>query len=129
MSEALAGRTTRRSIDRFALSWGCLVVAVAIVLFANGRWPDAAGVLLSPLPVAAMALRLRRVVRDAEPGNVRPSGLTTIAVVTAMPGVVLVFVGQLVGGVDLEIFSTAVGAAMIGTSALFIAIGKSFNSK
>ena len=104
------------------------MVVVATVLFATGRRPDAIGVLLSPLPVAAMAVRLRRVVRDVEPGNTRPGGLSIMAVVMAMPGVVLLFVGQLVGGDVLESFSTAVGAAMIGASALFIAIGRSLRA-
>jgi hypothetical protein len=43
-------------------------------------------------------------------------------------GVILLFVGNLIGGDFLVIFCSAVGTAMIGDSGLFIAIVRSLHT-
>ena len=121
MSEALDGRTMGRTIDRIALWFGALAVVAAIAQLATGRWPDGVGALLSPLPVGAMAVRLRRGVRDVRFKNPRPVGMSFMAVTTATPGVIPFMVGHLVGGDFLVIFIIAI----IGVSRPFIAVARS----
>lgn len=101
------------------------MVVVAIALFATGRWPGAVGVLLSPFPVGAMALRLRRAVGNDGFKNSRPAGISIIAVISTWPGVILLFVENLIGGDFPVIVCTAIGTAMIGVSGLIIAMARS----
>ena len=60
--------------------------------------------------------------------DARPAGTWIFGVVTAMIGVILLFVGNLIGGDFLVIFCSAVGTAMIGDSGLFIAIVRSLHT-
>jgi hypothetical protein len=48
------------------------------------------------------------------------------AVVAAMPGAILIFVGSVIGGAFIECFCTAVGTTFLGLSGLLIAIARTF---
>lgn len=114
MNDALEGRTIRRIVDHFVLWFGALAVVAAIALFVTGRWPDAVGALLSPFPIGAMAVRVIRTLRDVIPKNRPPTGMSIMAATTAMPGVILLMVGNLIGGDIVVISGTATGATLIG---------------
>ena len=98
-----------------------MVVVVAITLFALGRISQGVSILVSPVLIGALALRWRRTFRLVTPKRPRSSGFFIVATVGAMPGLVLVFVGVLVGG-DIGNFCFAVGASLIGMAGLIIAM-------
>lgn len=128
MSEAPVGRNAGRAIVRFALGFGVLVAAVAVALVATGRWRIAVGVLLGLVPVASMAAYMRRRVRTNAVRIPRPTGMSILVVTTAMPGVVMLFIGNIIGDGFITIVCCAVGTGIVGTSWLTFAILRSMSS-
>lgn len=129
MSEALDGRNAGRAIVRFALGFGALVVVVAVALVATSRWPIAVGVLLGLVPVGAMATFIRRRVRTMALRIPRPTGISIMVVTTAMPGVVALFIGNIIGDGFISIVCSAIGTAIIGSSGLTFAMVRSMSSE
>jgi hypothetical protein len=128
MSEVPDGRVASRAIERYVRSFTALMVLVAIGLFALGRWPAAIGVLLSPLAMTALSSHLRRAMRSPTYKNPRPAGMTIASFVIAMPGVVLVFVGFLVGSDGVVLFFTAIGASNVALAGLFLVTARALRA-
>jgi hypothetical protein len=126
MSEAPVGRLTGRAVNFYMLWFGMLCVAVAIAVIATWRTPTAIGVLLSPCFVGAVSWKFKRAIPKRAPQGSRPGGILIAAVVVAMPGAILIFVGNLVGGAFFECFCTAVGATFLGLGGLFFTLAWSF---
>jgi hypothetical protein len=125
MSEVLDGRRITRALVRFNAMFGALVLLAAIVLFATGRWPGALGALLSTIPIGLVSLRFKRTVREARSKIARPRGTWIMAGVSALPGVIMIVVGYLIGDDFLIVVCTAAGASSIGMSGLLFAITRS----
>ena len=129
MNDALDGRRPGRTIDHFVAWFGVIVVIVAIALFASGRSPDAVGELLGLLPIGAIAVHFKRRVREVTFPIPRPTGIWIMAATTAMPGVILLFVTNLIGGTYLMILGSACGTWMIGSSALIFTVFSSMSPR
>lgn len=121
MSDALVGRTVARAIKRYMLWFSIVTAVVAATLFAFGRASLGAGVLMNPFLVGALALYIRRILGNRAPKSPRPGGISIQAIISAMPGVVLIFVGVLIGGY-IGFFCVAVGTFYVGIAGLFIAM-------
>lgn len=124
MSEAPDGRTVARAINRFTLWFCALVVVAEVVLFTAGRASAASGVLVSPFLVGALAWRFRRVVRTSVPKGPRPGGIFVQAATIAMPAVVLIFVGYLIGDDVAQFICTAIGSTYVGVAGLIVAMAR-----
>jgi hypothetical protein len=129
VNEDLDGRRIGRTIIRFALCFGAFVVIVAIALIAAGRPPSAVGVLLGLVPVGAFALYLRRRVRSVAFRIPRPTGISIMAATTSMPGVVLLFIGNLIGDAFIVIVCSAFGTGIVGTSGLTFTMLRSMSQR
>lgn len=129
MTDALDGRMVERDLDRFTIRFAGVGVLATLALFVTGRWPNAAGVLGSLIPVGAIALRFRRLARSGALKRQPLGGISIGLVLTALPGVILIFVGNLVGGDFLILLGTACGCSIIGASSLLFALTRSMSSK
>jgi len=126
MSEAAIGRPIGRALAFYLPWYGALCVVVMVALFVAGKAPTAIGVLLGPCFVGALALKFKRALPKGTPKRPRPGGMVVQAVVAAMPGAILIFVGSVIGGAFIECFCTAVGTTFLGLSGLLIAIARTF---
>ena len=108
-----------RAMDRYVLCFFTVTVFVAVALFAFGRVSLGVSVLVSPILIGALALRWRRTFRLLAPKQPRPRGIFIMLTVGAMPGLVLVFVGVLIGD-DVGNFFVVVGASLIGMMGLMM---------
>jgi hypothetical protein len=122
MSDALVRKSVARAIIRYTLWFSAVMVVVSVTLFASDQASLGAGVLVSPILVSALGFRFKRTFGNRAPKSPRPGGIPILAFVSAMPGIVLIIVGIIIGGGDIRIFLVTFGTTYVGTMGLLMAM-------
>jgi hypothetical protein len=99
-----------------------VTVVVSVTLFVSDQGSLGAAVLVSPFLVGALALRFKRSVGNRAPKAPRPRGIPILAFVSAMPGVVFIIVGIIIGGGDVRDLCVAFGTTYVGAMGLSLAM-------
>jgi hypothetical protein len=102
-----------------------LVVVLAATFAALRDWPRMAGLLLGLVCFLLVTRRIRRAYRPPRGGFDRPKGFFVMAGNQLLVAVVIIFVGSLIGGGFVVLFSTFFGTWMIAMASLIVVMSLS----